>query len=38
MKGEGRDGIGIDDSCKDEKKVIKKCGMFVWFKFWVCIC
>ncbi|XP_073389488.1 kinesin-like protein KIN-7C, mitochondrial [Physcomitrium patens] len=31
-KGEGRDGIGTDDSCKDEKKAIKKRGMLAWFK------
>lgn len=31
-RGEGRDGIGIEDICKDEKKAIKKRGMLAWFK------
>ncbi|XP_024391200.1 kinesin-like protein KIN-7C, mitochondrial isoform X2 [Physcomitrium patens] len=29
---ECRDGTGTDDSCKDEKKAIKKRGMLAWFK------
>ena len=34
---EGKDGIGTEDSCKDEKKAIKKRGMLAWFKLRVCV-
>jgi centromeric protein E len=35
-RGEGRDSVGTEDSCKDEKKAIKKRGMLAWFKLRVC--